>query len=58
MYTVDGSGVVRIVTAANGGATGNIRLVNKVPEPTALSLVGLALVGAAAASRKKSKKAA
>jgi hypothetical protein len=57
VYTVDGTGV-HLVTAAGGGATGNIRLINNVPEPTALSLAGLALVGAAVASRKKKTKSA
>jgi PEP-CTERM motif len=56
-YTIDGTGV-HIQTLAGAGATGNIRaLDNAVPEPGALSLVGLALLGAAVAGRKKVVKA-
>lgn len=57
VYTIDASGV-HIVTAAGGGATGNIRaLSNNVPEPGALALVGVALAGLGLFSRRKAVKA-
>lgn len=53
VYTTDASGV-HIITAAGGGATGNIRaLSNNVPEPGALALVGVALAGVGLFSRRK-----
>ncbi len=56
-YSIDEGGV-HIVTGNRRGATGNITAISAVPEPTALSLVGLALVGAAVASRKQKAKSA
>ena len=52
-YVTDGSGV-HIRTAFNSGATGNLTPL-AVPEPGALSLAGIALLGLALASRRKGK---
>jgi hypothetical protein len=59
-YSVDGAGVVTVVTGVPGtnSGTANITFVTGVPEPAALSLVGIALVGAAFASRRRAKAAA
>ena len=55
-YTTDGSGV-HIYTGAHSGATGNLTPITRaVPEPGALSLVGIALFGLAAVSRRKAGK--
>lgn len=56
VYNVSAGGVVTITTPVAGSpSTGNFTFLHKVPEPGALSLVGLALVGAAVASRRKAK---
>lgn len=58
-YTVSSTGVVTITTPTQGSAsTGNFTFVAQVPEPGALSLVGLALCGVAVASRRQAKKTA
>ena len=54
-YTVSAGGVVTFVTPIPGtnAGTANVTFQNHVPEPGALALVGLALIGAAVAGRRK-----
>ena len=54
-YSVSAGGVVTYVTPIPGTnqGTANVTFSNHVPEPGALALVGLALVGAAVAGRRK-----
>ncbi|MDE2367634.1 MAG: PEP-CTERM sorting domain-containing protein [Burkholderiales bacterium] len=55
---VGGKVVVTTPIAGQSPSTGNFTFTSVVPEPGALSLAGLALVGAAVASRRKAKAAA
>lgn len=54
-YSVSAGGVVTYVTPLPGAnqGTANVTFQNHVPEPGALALVGLALIGAAVAGRRK-----
>lgn len=55
-YSVDASGNVTVTTPIPGttnSGTANVTFATAVPEPGALSLVGLALVGAAVVGRRR-----
>ena len=58
-YSVGAGGAIQVFTPGPGlpAATGNLTFVGVVPEPGMISLVGLALVGAAVAGRRKAVKA-
>ena len=59
-YSVSNSGVVTVGTPLPGTnpGTANVTFTAKVPEPGALSLAGLALLGLGAAGRRRKSKAA
>jgi hypothetical protein len=59
VYSVDAGGVVTVTTplAGTSPSTGNLTF-TQVPEPGALSLAGIALLGLAAIGRRKARKAA
>ncbi|MDE2454403.1 MAG: flocculation-associated PEP-CTERM protein PepA [Burkholderiales bacterium] len=60
-YSVDSTGKVTVVvpgTGATNAGTANVSFAAPVPEPGALSLAGIALVGLAFAGRRKARKSA